>query len=149
MITSRLPYIIKLLQYVVNFYLPLLVFRFLVFGSGAFLPRPEDRLQPPFLDQLYTSNGGCSILIYHGHLLLTVVQWGRCGEEEEDRCAPEPADHALLDRHFTDDSSLARDHHFQVDPHYGNGSLSKPCWFLKVFFIMSSFILCDVLKSTY
>lgn len=44
-------------------YVPL-VFALLL-GPGAFLPRPEDRRQPPFLDQLYTSNGGCSTSMCH------------------------------------------------------------------------------------
>ncbi|CAG4977911.1 unnamed protein product [Colias eurytheme] len=44
-------------------YVPLFLFWFL--GPGAFLPRPEDRRQPPFLDQLYASNGGSSMSMCH------------------------------------------------------------------------------------
>ncbi|CAH0703683.1 unnamed protein product [Spodoptera exigua] len=36
-----------------------------LWGPGAFLPRPEDRRQPPFLDQLYACNGGCSTTMCH------------------------------------------------------------------------------------
>lgn len=55
-------------------------FRALLLGPGAFLPRPEDRRQPPFLDQLYASNGGCSMSICHRLGAGAAVQWGRGGE---------------------------------------------------------------------
>lgn len=58
-------------------YIPL-VSTFL-WGPGAFLPRPEDRRQPPFLDQLYASNGGCSTTMCH-RLGAGALQRGRGGE---------------------------------------------------------------------
>lgn len=58
-------------------YIPL-VSAFL-WSPGAFLPRPEDRRQPPFLDQLYASNGGCSTSMCH-RVGAGAVQRGRGGE---------------------------------------------------------------------
>lgn len=52
----------------------------LFLGPGAFLPRPEDRRQPPFLDQLYASNGGCPTSICHRVGDVAAVQRGRGGE---------------------------------------------------------------------
>lgn len=60
-----------------HYYVP--VVPALLLGPGAFLPRPEDRRQPPFLDQLYASNGGCSMSMCH-RVGAGAVQWGRGGE---------------------------------------------------------------------
>ena len=57
-----------------------------LWGPGAFLPRPEDRRQPPFLDQLYASNGGCSTTMCH-RLGAGALQRGR-GEEAGWPAAP-------------------------------------------------------------
>ncbi|CAG9558241.1 unnamed protein product [Danaus chrysippus] len=59
----------------------------MLLGPGAFLPRPEDRRQPPFLDQLYTSNGGCSTSMCHWVVAGVSSQW-ICGEEAGWPAAP-------------------------------------------------------------
>lgn len=86
-------------------YVPLVFALFL--GPGAFLPRPEDRRQPPFLDQLYTSNGGCSTSMCHRVVADTVVQrisgWGRLA-----RGAPRPVGGARGRRHLTREPCHAR-----------------------------------------
>lgn len=65
---------------------------------GAFLPRPEDRRQPPFLDQLYTSNGGCSSSIRH-RVGTSVVRRDCCVEAAGWQLHPRPAGAALPPRY--------------------------------------------------
>lgn len=103
---ERLRLDVPVLNYTMLYhYVPLVFALFL--GPGAFLPRPEDRRQPPFLDQLYTSNGGCSTSMCHRVVADTVVQ-RISGRGRLARGAPRPVGGARGRRHLTREPYHAR-----------------------------------------